>query len=355
MTGLVANVLAAIIVPVPFATLALALRLKARRMTRMGMGYDDVFAIIAWVFAIGYTVDLIVWISSFKLGQRLAPYTDKQVEYYMEKSYLVLWVSELLYAWSIFFAKLAVLYFYRRVFRYSSIRIPIIILMVSCGIWVVIRTFFTIFHCIPVRAYWDQSIKNAKCLVNVGAFYLGTDITHCVMDFLILALPIYEVIRMKLPFGQKIAVVGLFATGSLVGIASVFQIIHSQQYNPADQELPYELALSMAWGNVELHLAVFIGSLALLRPIFRKYVPGLSTGASDPPSHPNSRGARWPVWARETSIGRTDEAAGEGAVNTSQTKWKRFSLRHGFARHEEHGIGGSQVTQSVDSRRSDDQ
>lgn len=133
----------------------------------------------------------------------------------MEKSYLVLWVSELLYAWSIFFAKLAVLYFYRRVFRYSSIRIPIIILMVSCGIWVVIRTFFTIFHCVPVRAYWDQSIKNAKCLVNVSAFYLGTDITHCVMDFLILALPIYEVIRMKLPFGQKIAVVGLFATGSL--------------------------------------------------------------------------------------------------------------------------------------------
>jgi hypothetical protein len=49
MTSRVANVYAAIIIPVPAATLALALRFKARRMTRMGTGYDDVFAVAAWV------------------------------------------------------------------------------------------------------------------------------------------------------------------------------------------------------------------------------------------------------------------------------------------------------------------
>lgn len=49
MSSLVPNVYAAIFTPVPLATLALALRLKARRMTRMGMGYDDVLAVAAWV------------------------------------------------------------------------------------------------------------------------------------------------------------------------------------------------------------------------------------------------------------------------------------------------------------------
>lgn len=132
----------------------------------------------------------------------------------MEKSYLVLWVSELLYAWSIFFAKLAVLFFYRRLFQFA-IRLPVAIVIGTCTIWIVIRTFFTIFHCLPVQAYWDKSIENAKCLTNVRAFYLGTDITHCSLDFIILGLPIYEVVKMQLPFGQKIAVVGLFAAGSL--------------------------------------------------------------------------------------------------------------------------------------------
>lgn len=144
----------------------------------------------------------------------------------MEKSYLVLWVSELLYAWSIFFAKLAVLFFYRRVFKFSSIRIPIIIVISACCIWIVLRTFFTIFRCLPVQAYWDRSIEDAKCFTNVRAFYLGTDTTHCLMDFIILGLPIIEVVKIQMPFGQKIAVVCLFASGTLyvfAGICSVTQ------------------------------------------------------------------------------------------------------------------------------------
>ncbi|KAL7945556.1 hypothetical protein V8C42DRAFT_345155 [Trichoderma barbatum] len=286
MTGLIANVYAAIFIPVPLAALALALRLKAKRMTAIGVGYEDALAIAAWILAIGYAVDLLVWLSCFKLGQRIGSYDQHRIDYYLGKSYLTLWISELLYAWSIFFAKLAVLYFYRRIFRFSSIHVPIIILIIACGIWVILRTFFTIFKCVPVRAYWDRSITDAKCFLNINAFYLGTDITHCVMDFIIMALPIYEVARLKLPFGQKIAVVGLFATGSLVGIASIFQIVSSTLYTPANHELPYDLALGMAWANVELHLAVFVGSLALLRPIFRKF--NLCSGTRHATSHSNS-------------------------------------------------------------------
>ncbi|KAL6355321.1 hypothetical protein LRP88_10907 [Fusarium phalaenopsidis] len=189
MTGLVPNVYAAIIIPMPAAALALVLRIKARRMTRMGLGYDDALCIAAWVFAVAYSVDLIVWAACFKLGQRLAPNSDEKIDYYMEKSRMMLWASEYL---------------------------------------------------------------------------------------------------MRLPFGQKIAVLGLFALGSLVGIASIFQIIQSQTYNPKTRELPYEFAMAMVWGSVEVHLAVFTSCLALLRPIFRKVIPGLSSGNSYAASRPRT-------------------------------------------------------------------
>ncbi|KHO00383.1 uncharacterized protein MAM_01161 [Metarhizium album ARSEF 1941] len=302
MASLVPNVWAAIVVPVPASTVALALRLKARRMTRMGMGRDDCFAVAAWILAVGYTIDLVVWASCFKLGQPIGSYSEQAIAYITEKSTLILWTSEFLYSWSIVCAKLAVLCFYRRVFRFSSIRIPIVMLMTACCIWIAIRTFFTIFHCVPTQAFWDKTIPSPKCITNVRAFYLGTDATHSSMDFIILALPIYEVVRMKLPTAQKIAVTGLFAAGSLVGIASVFQIVESQRYDP--HELPYDLALCMVWGGVELHLAVFIGisnakrtslpsrspvhagSLILLRPIFIKFIPGLASQASKAASRP---------------------------------------------------------------------
>jgi hypothetical protein len=54
------NVWAAIIIPVPASALALILRIKARRMTKMGVGYDDGLSIAAWFVALGYSILLIV-------------------------------------------------------------------------------------------------------------------------------------------------------------------------------------------------------------------------------------------------------------------------------------------------------
>ncbi|KAL2673877.1 hypothetical protein Neosp_012321 [[Neocosmospora] mangrovei] len=75
-----------------------------------------------------------------------------------QKSRFLLWVTELLYAASIAASKLAILSFYWRVFRYTSIRIPILVLIAAVSIWFTIRTFMVIFHCIPVQAYWDKTI-----------------------------------------------------------------------------------------------------------------------------------------------------------------------------------------------------
>ncbi|KAH6874387.1 hypothetical protein B0T10DRAFT_586338 [Thelonectria olida] len=361
MTGLVPNVWAAIIIPIPAATLALILRLKARRMTRMGMGYDDGLSILAWIFAVSYSASLILWASRYKLGQKLESYDDRRIDFYLEKSRLILWISEFLYAWSIFFSKLAVLTFYRRLFQLSSIRIPIIICMVACILWIILRTFFTIFHCIPVQAFWNTAISNARCLTNIAKFYLGTDLTHCLMDFIILALPIFEVTRIKLPAGQTVAVAGLFASGSLVGIASIFQIVASQKYRPGTRELPYELALSLVWGNVEVHLAVFASSLILLRPIFRKFIPGLSSGNSYATSRPSvafqasTSYRNVPRRATEASTEETPHSTvtrelthgGCNAIDLAGSKEDVSRSLRGWVNHEEYHMSGLPGRQGI--------
>ncbi|KAF5016995.1 hypothetical protein F66182_11151, partial [Fusarium sp. NRRL 66182] len=125
----VPNVWAATIIPVPASALALFLRIKARRMTRMGVGYDDGLSIAAWIVALGYSILLIVWITTFYMGQKIGHFDDARIEYINLRSHQILFASEILYSWSIFLSKLAVLTFYRRVFQFSSIRIPIIVLM----------------------------------------------------------------------------------------------------------------------------------------------------------------------------------------------------------------------------------
>ncbi|KAJ3528893.1 hypothetical protein NM208_g10001 [Fusarium decemcellulare] len=261
MAGLQANIYAAVSITWSAAILALVLRLIARRMTKMKLWFDDYFTCVALAFASTYCSITIFWTVRYRLGQSLASIQDiDETDHIREKSRLLLWICELCYAASVAFSKLAILSFYWRVFRFTSI-----------------RTFIVIFHCVPVQAYWDKSITDARCPFNEAAFFFCTVLIHCLMDCIILILPVIEVMKMHLPSSQKLAVVGLFTSGTIVCVASVFVLIQSIHYNPRTREMPKEIALNMLWAAVEVNMAIFSACLPMLRPIFRQIIPGLST------------------------------------------------------------------------------
>ncbi|KAM5344331.1 hypothetical protein ACJ41O_012868 [Fusarium nematophilum] len=215
MAGLRPNIYAAICITLFVAVLALVLRLKARSMTKMRLWFDDYLAMSALVFAAGYCAINLLWLSRYKLAQYLTDLDQAAADRIRFASRILLWSSELCYACSIASAKLAILTFYWRVFRYTSIRIAIQVLLVTATIWITIRTFMVIFHCVPVQAYWDKTIKGARCPINESKFFFGTVLTHCLMDAIILILPIIEVMKMHLRFSQKLAVIGLFTSGTM--------------------------------------------------------------------------------------------------------------------------------------------
>lgn len=150
----------------------------------------------------------------YMLGQSLSGIQDQARAYMIrEKSRFLFWITELLYAGSIAASKLAILSFYWRIFRYTSIRMPILVLIAAVSIWITIRTFMVIFLCVPVQAYWNKTIAHARCLVNAARFSFCTILIHCLMDSIILVLPVIEVTKMHLPWSKKLAVVGLFTSG----------------------------------------------------------------------------------------------------------------------------------------------
>lgn len=127
-----------------------------------------------------------------------------------------LFMAELLYATSLGFSKLAILGFYWRLFgSVAKMRIGIYILQGSTVIWLTIRTFMTIFHCVPVEAYWKHTIKNAVCKVDPAKFMFGTTLVHLMLEVAVLSLPVFQVKSLKLRTGQKIAVVAMFMFGIL--------------------------------------------------------------------------------------------------------------------------------------------
>ncbi|KAI8654098.1 hypothetical protein NCS56_01366400 [Fusarium sp. Ph1] len=319
MAGLQVNVYVAILVTWTAATTGLLLRLKARRMTRMKLWFDDYLACVAWALVSGYNSVTIFWAARYMLGQSLSGIQDQaRADMIREKSRFLLWVTELLYAGSIAASKLAILSFYWRIFRYTSIRIPILVLIAAVSIWFTIRTFMVIFHCTPVQAYWNKTITHARCLVNASSFFFCTILIHCLMDCIILILPVIEVAKMHLPWSKKLAVAGLFMSGIIVCIASVFILIQAIHYDPNTREFPREIAPSMIWGGVEINVAVFSACLPMLRPIFQRLIPGISTAET----------------SRPISLPSVVLSSTPSRVNEAKQEKSRRSVAHGLVNHE---------------------
>ncbi|KAH6888516.1 hypothetical protein B0T10DRAFT_488317 [Thelonectria olida] len=293
-----------------FATVALILRLISRRMTKFGYGYEDCLAVLAWVFAVGYSTVNLIWTVDYGLGRKIADrpanLTPDEV---VEMSWLVLFASEFIYALSIAFSQFTILTFYWRIFKHSSIRIPIQIMLGASIAWLFVRLGMTIFQCMPIKAFWEAELKETKCGLNEASFFFGTVLTHVVLDLLILILPAVQIMRMRLQFGLKLGVAALFMSGILTCMASIFVLIESVTFNTETTEMPYDMALNMIWAVVEVNLAVVSASLPLLRPIFRKVVP-VSFLTSKSKSYPVSHFSDVRPVERIRNAARTSQADG---------------------------------------------
>lgn len=71
-----------------------------------------------------------------------------------------------------------------------------------------------IWHCVPIQAFWDDK-AGGYCAIDDSKFFFGTLLVHLVIDIIILSLPIVQVMKLRLPRAQKIAVTIMFMFGIL--------------------------------------------------------------------------------------------------------------------------------------------
>ncbi|CAH0054633.1 unnamed protein product [Clonostachys solani] len=270
MTGLQANVFVGFGVCWGLATLALIGRVVARRMTKVRWWYEDYYCLAAFTFASAYNALCLYWCTTWSLGQ-LIPDTVNETrrEEILLHSRKIAFFCSMTYAFSIAFSKLAILSLYWRLFKLSSIRIPIIILYTISAVWLVLRIFMIFLRCSPVSAYWDHSLPGGHCNIKDSGFFFGTMLPHFLLDVIILALPVVEVSRLRLRMAQKIAIIALFLVGVVVCVASVVGLILSIGADPYTTQMPYDYAIIYTWGGVEVNIAVVSSCFPLLRPIFR--------------------------------------------------------------------------------------
>ncbi|KAJ0331033.1 hypothetical protein COL922a_012045 [Colletotrichum nupharicola] len=136
-------------------------------------------------------------------------------------------------------------------------------------------------QCLPIEANWEPTIRaSAQCVSN--SFHVTISCLNVLMDILVLILPFWIFLGLKMPMGAKIAVICVFLVGAVVTVIAIIRLvlIYRLFYVPPDPNKDPFYDIGVTYCVVEVNLAIISACAPALRPMFRKWWPKLFGGIS---------------------------------------------------------------------------
>ncbi|KAI9681158.1 MAG: hypothetical protein M1817_002440 [Caeruleum heppii] len=271
------------------ATIAVGLRLLARRVSGLPLKADDYTILVSLVLVLALFIIFSVLIFYGGSGKHAIVVGEARIIAGLQ----ALYAFSLVYANVIMLIKISILLLYNRIFAIPKFRKWI---NACIGLFIAIQVstaFVTMLNCIPIRAAWDKTIPNARCL-DPRTIYKGVAATSIVTDAIVLVIPLPLIWRLRIHTHQKTALSFIFGIASLTCVATIFRFTVFDDVNMWDTTWSYtDIGL---WTIAEVYLGMICACLPTLKPValrFTRTVAGsslwskLTTSASS--SHGKSR------------------------------------------------------------------
>ena len=125
------------------------------------------------------------------------------------------------YPLSVAFIKIAILLQYLRIFKVSSTYALVCKLLISIvSIWGCIYSVMFWVPCIPVTAYWELSITDAKCYGFGGRqlrefmdYYISQVVSNSILDLVVFLIPVRLYFRPSTNGRVRLSLLCFFAMG----------------------------------------------------------------------------------------------------------------------------------------------
>ncbi|KAL8687901.1 MAG: hypothetical protein Q9224_005020 [Gallowayella concinna] len=206
----------------------------------------------------------------------------------------------------------------------------------------------TIFQCIPVHKFWETlggklaPQLGGQC-INVRHYFIISGSINTFTDFVLLAMPIPILWRLRTGKPQKLLLTGIFTVGLIVCIVSVVRLVLLSGVDESD--ITWNYVPAATWSAAEPSISVVSACLPSLRPLFVRLVWGSTHAPKPSPPPPHTRSL--PSWSRSKSVGasgtqgsfnRLQELESDGSRST----WRQNSVaviggktQKGFEEEEE--------------------
>jgi hypothetical protein len=199
----------AISIAIPLITILFILRVYSRVGIQKTWTIEDWFALASWAGTVAFAGVGIGTMEHFG-GKHIWDITAAQA---VEAAY---WfnLGSIVYGVTICFAKLAVLWLYRRIFsptRRSPLDLSILFLVGVNALFYTATTFVKIWQCTPREKIFNPRVPGS--CVDVGMLFNVSGMFNTVMDLIVVFLPVRAVWNMNIKLTRKIMVILIFTFG----------------------------------------------------------------------------------------------------------------------------------------------
>jgi hypothetical protein len=223
---------------------------------------------------------------------------------------------EILFVLATGLIKVSILLFFRRLGSRGVSKTFRVITWVAIGFTVASTiTFFIspLVGCRPLSAYWEQSdvvkiIQGTKFNCNdEGAAMAAAGIVSTVQDVIAALLPNFIYWKARIPFRQKAALMGIFATAYGVAVFGALRTYATWVLFFETYDVSWQLWEIWNWTLLELHIGVICANVPALKVFVKRYL--------DIKSVVSKQQSRFP-WAKSSQ-------AESSQARSSQTKSSR--------------------------------
>ncbi|KAH7304656.1 hypothetical protein BKA65DRAFT_560415 [Rhexocercosporidium sp. MPI-PUGE-AT-0058] len=250
------------------AAIFMAGRLIVRIKMLKNPGWDDGAIVVSLLCSIAVSVFVYLQVK-YGLGNRVETLTGNEFSHVLK----YLWASIPFYNLSITLTKVSLVLQCTRVFDGNRIRLASWLTMsfiIACSVEAI---FSSIFHCVPIAAFWDLNIQG-RCLNKIDEkFMLFFNASlNILTDIILVALPIPTLNNLQLSKSQKVGLMLIFGVGGIACLFSVLRL-HSLYVYSNSTDISWDNTNTAIWSIVEINVGIICSCLATLRPIISRCFP----------------------------------------------------------------------------------
>ncbi|KAG5913866.1 hypothetical protein E4U53_004759 [Claviceps sorghi] len=310
------------------ATLFVVQRFAYKIWANLDLGPDDWFTLATLVSGLPSTVMNVRGLIPNGIGRDIFTMTPRQISDFSK----FFFIMEVLYFFQVAALKLALLFFYVRIFPAAPVRRLLWGTIALTAVYGVAFIVAGCLQCRPVQYFWTKwDGEHAGSCLNVNGLAWSNAVISIVLDCWMLAIPMWQLAGLNLSLKRKVGVGLMFCVGTFITVVSILRLRSLVKFGIVTRNPTWDFFGVALWSTVEIN----VGIICTCMPTVRLFLVRL---------FPRRLGTTQSRHGRESSEkkgGYKDGSSGVyGKRVPSQSGWMRAKMAMSWSRAgDEHDDG----------------